>query len=315
MSADNRYKLFVNGKQVGQGPTRGDLYFWNFETLDLAPYLQAGQNTVAAVVWNDGRAKPEAQISYLTAFILQGNTEGEEVLNTNDSWKTVKDTSYQPLPVRVPGYYVAGPSELVDMTKQVKGWEKTAYDDSRWASARQIGPGLTKDAAVNASGWMLVPSPLPPMEMTGQRLASTSQAVGVQVPAGFPASKVNVTIPANTKATILLDQGYLTNAYPTLVFSGGQRATVSMGYAEAHRHGSTLALDGWERWPKETGMRSTTKCLSVKRIACCRMARPVKYIHRSGGAHTAIYGLQSTQKRSHWLLKTCMERLPAILFQ
>lgn len=233
VSADNRYKLFVNGKQVGQGPARGDLYFWNFETLDLAPYLQAGQNTVAAVVWNDGRAKPEAQISYLTAFILQGNTEGEELLNTNDSWKTVKDSSYQPLPVRVPGYYVAGPSELVDMSRHVKGWEKTEYDDSRWASARQIGPGLTKDAAVNALGWMLVPSPLPPMEMTQQRLAATRQAVGVQVPAGFPATKVTVTIPANTKATILLDQGYLTNAYPTLAFSGGQQATLSMGYAEA----------------------------------------------------------------------------------
>lgn len=233
VSGDNRYKLFVNGKQVAQGPARGDLYFWNFETLDLAPYLQAGQNTVAAVVWNDGRAKPEAQISYLTGFILQGNTEAEEILNTNDSWKTLQDTSYQPLPVRVPGYYVAGPSELVDMGKHVKGWEKTDYNDANWTKARMIGPGITKDAAVNSSGWMLVPSPLPPMEMPPQRLATTRQAQGVQVPTGFPANKVQVTIPANTKATILLDQGYLTNAYPTLAFSGGQNATLSMGYAES----------------------------------------------------------------------------------
>jgi alpha-L-rhamnosidase len=42
VSADNRYKLFVNGRQVSQGPARGDMYFWNFETLDIAPYLQAG---------------------------------------------------------------------------------------------------------------------------------------------------------------------------------------------------------------------------------------------------------------------------------
>src|SRR5688500_17440955 len=27
VSGDNRYKLFVNGKQVLQGPARGDLYF------------------------------------------------------------------------------------------------------------------------------------------------------------------------------------------------------------------------------------------------------------------------------------------------
>ncbi len=233
LSADNRYKLFINGKQVAQGPARGDLYFWNYETIDLAPYLQAGTNLVAAVVWNDGRQKPEAQISYLTGFILQGNTPTEEILNTDESWKTAKDESYQPLPVRVPGYYVAGPSELVDMSKHLKGWEQNAFNDSNWSKARQIGPGVTKATAVNSSGWMLVPSPLPPMEMTRQRLVSTRKAEGIKVPAGFPATPTRVSIPANTKATILLDQGTLTNAYPTLVFGGGQGATVSMGYAEA----------------------------------------------------------------------------------
>src|SRR5688500_254165 len=39
VSGDNRYKLFVNGKQVSQGPARGDLYFWNFETIDVASHL------------------------------------------------------------------------------------------------------------------------------------------------------------------------------------------------------------------------------------------------------------------------------------
>lgn len=94
VSGDNRYKLYVNGKHVSQGPARGDLYFWNFETVDIAPYLTAGSNTVAAVVWNEGRVKPESQISYLTGFILQGNGPTEEILNTNDSWKTIRDESY-----------------------------------------------------------------------------------------------------------------------------------------------------------------------------------------------------------------------------
>ncbi|MCF0072748.1 alpha-rhamnosidase [Dyadobacter sp. CY261] len=232
VSGDNRYKLFVNGKHVSQGPARGDLYFWNFETVDLAAYLNAGSNTVSAVVWNEGRLKPESQISYLTGFILQGNSAAEEVLNTNESWKTVKDESYQPLPVKVPGYYVAGPAELVDMNAHVSGWEKAGYDDSKWVNARQIGPGVTKDAAVNSSGWMLVQSQIPQMEMAIERLAATRKAEGVQVPASFPATKTSVTIPANTKATILLDQGHLTNAYPTLEFSGGKDAGISIGYAE-----------------------------------------------------------------------------------
>jgi alpha-L-rhamnosidase len=232
VSADNRYKLFVNGRQVSQGPARGDLYFWNFETLDIAPYLNTGTNTIAAVVWNDGKSKPEAQISHLTAFILQGNTAQEEVLNTNDSWKTIRDESYQPLRPRVPGYYVAGPGELVDMSKNIRNWYQVEFDDSKWVKARMLEPGLPKNAAVNSTGWMLVPSPIPQMEMTMQRLSSTRKSSGAQVPAGFPSSKVKFTIPANSKATILLDQGFLTNAYPTLVFSGGKNAALSMAYTE-----------------------------------------------------------------------------------
>ncbi|WP_026809962.1 hypothetical protein [Arenibacter latericius] len=101
VSADNRYKLFVNENQVSQGPARGDLYFWNYETIDIGSELDEGTNTIAAVVWNDGPYKPEAQISHLTAFILQGETETERIFNTNSSWKVIEDNSYQPLAVRV----------------------------------------------------------------------------------------------------------------------------------------------------------------------------------------------------------------------
>ena len=52
VSADNRYKLYVNGQLVSLGPARCDIYNWNFETVDLAPYLHEGKNSLAAVVWN-----------------------------------------------------------------------------------------------------------------------------------------------------------------------------------------------------------------------------------------------------------------------
>ena len=233
ISADNRYKLFVNGQLVSLGPARGDLYFWNFETVDIASYLKEGKNTVAALVWNDGKQKPEAQISYLTGFILQGYTAVEEILNTNDSWKSIKDSSYSPLEPHVPGYYVAGPGELVQMKNNVKGWQQINYDDSKWQKSRTIGHGLTKDAARDSRGWMLVPSSLPPMELKMQRLSALRKADGVAVPAGFPATKTAFTIPSNSNVTLLLDQSFLTNAYPTLLFSKGKDAGISLSYAEA----------------------------------------------------------------------------------
>src|SRR5688500_5244381 len=34
VSADNRYKLFVNEKIVSIGPARGDITHWNYETVE-----------------------------------------------------------------------------------------------------------------------------------------------------------------------------------------------------------------------------------------------------------------------------------------
>ena len=48
VSADNRFILYVNGQRVGQGPARGDLANWRYERFDIAPYMKAGDNVVAA---------------------------------------------------------------------------------------------------------------------------------------------------------------------------------------------------------------------------------------------------------------------------
>src|ERR1700756_3792741 len=78
VSADNRYKLYVNGTLVSLGPARSDTYFWNYETVDLAPYLVQGKNQIAALVWNEAQARPAAQITIRTAFIMQGNSPAED---------------------------------------------------------------------------------------------------------------------------------------------------------------------------------------------------------------------------------------------
>jgi hypothetical protein len=232
VSADNRYKLYVNGALVSAGPARGDTYYWNYETVDLAPYLAAGNNTVAAVVWNDAEDRPEAQISLRTAFIVQGNSAASAVLNTNHTWKCLPDKGYIPITgLDYPAYYVTGPGELVDMNKSVQNWMQPQFDDSAWPFAQRLEHGRPKGIP-DAFGWMLVPSQIPQMERTVQRIAVVRKSDGVSVPAGFPATRAAVTIPANTKVTLLLDQTYLTSAYFTLNFSGGKNAGIEVSYAE-----------------------------------------------------------------------------------
>jgi alpha-L-rhamnosidase len=246
VSADNRYKLYVNGALVSLGPARGDAFHWNYETVDIAVYLKDGDNVLAAVVWNDGPDKPEAQISLMTAFIVQGKSPAEEVVNTNASWKCIQDESHQPLPVRSAGYYVAGPGELVNMNQQIRGWEQVGFDDSGWKPARLVLQGLPKGVFTFApTSWMLVPSPIPQMMLREQRMESVRKASGVKVPAGFPKSKAPVVIPPRTKVSMLIDNGILTNAYPVLQFSGGENTTFSLMYAEALYIHTNENISGW----------------------------------------------------------------------
>nr|WP_255486912.1 alpha-L-rhamnosidase C-terminal domain-containing protein [Mucilaginibacter sp. SP1R1] len=71
------------------------------------------------------------------------------------------------------------------------------------------------------------------MELTQQRLKTLRKSEGINVAPSFPAIKSPITIPAHTTATLLLDQAFLTNAYPTILFSGGKNSTITLNYEES----------------------------------------------------------------------------------
>ena len=238
VTADNRYQLFVNGNRVSWGPARGSLFRWQYETVELSPWLKAGRNQVAAVVWNFAQYAPEAQVTNRTAFLLQGDTDKERVIDTDASWKCVQNKAYSPIPFtheQMRGYFVAGPGEKVEAAQYPWGWEHPDFDDRKWPDAdtdeRSYGsPRLIRDAG---NRWMLIPRTIPPMAETPQRFEAVRQSLGVPVPAGFPENPVPLKIPAHTKASLLLDQGVLTTGFPELDVSGGRGAGLSIGYAEA----------------------------------------------------------------------------------
>ncbi|GHU56975.1 hypothetical protein FACS189411_09140 [Bacteroidia bacterium] len=242
VSADNRYKLFVNGQFVSLGPARGDVYNWNFATVDIAPFLKAGKNTLAAVVWNYAERKPVAQVSFnQTGFILQGNTDAEAAVNTDDSWLCLKDEAYSPWDGgTVLGYYVVGPGESVNAAVYPWGWELPTYDDSAWKKARSGIAGAIKGAR-DYPGWQLTPSPLPPMEMKLVRLSKVVTAEGITCPKEFLKQPVKVVVPAHSHVRFLLDNEQLTTGYLSFLYSRGKDAEIRIGYAEALYQDNSLA--------------------------------------------------------------------------
>lgn len=235
VSADNRYQLFVNGTRVAWGPARGDLYHWRYETVDLAPHLNPGKNVLAAVVWNFGPDSPMAQVTSETGFLLQGDADAERVVDTGKDWKCVADKAYSPIPVRmgrdVSGYYVVGPGERVDATKYPWGWETAGFDDSAWQAPVSLGQAAPRGGQDAHSFWMMVPRNIPAEEETPEPALRVRAKDGAAVPDSPSISPLKVA--ANSKTTVILDQGYYTTGYPEVTVSGGRGATVSVRYAES----------------------------------------------------------------------------------
>lgn len=50
VSADTRYRLYLNQESIGFGPAKSYLARWNYDTVDITPYLKVGVNVLAARV-------------------------------------------------------------------------------------------------------------------------------------------------------------------------------------------------------------------------------------------------------------------------
>ena len=228
VSGDQRYELFINGNRVSRGPATGDILHWYYETINIVSFLTKGKNIVSATVWHYGIWSPGAQISQQLGLIVQGNSKTEEIVNTNNSWKTMKDASYTPSTKYVQD---VGPGDVIDGRIYSWNWNQKDYNDQSWLPVVEgyFGtPRLTSTQYIRA----LIPRDIPLMESSLLFLNTVRRSSGVIVSDKFLKGDSAIMIPPHKKATILFDQGYLTNSYPTFQFSKGRDAKVSVIYSE-----------------------------------------------------------------------------------
>jgi len=236
VSADNRYKLYINGVYVCNGPARSHLFKWNFESIDISSYLHQGINIISSVVWNFAEHRPLAQISGQTGFIVQGNSKGESIANTDTSWVVVKDTAYKPLPVNINQYYVAGAGEEFNCKKHTWHWMEKDFNTSGWKHAREVETAKPVGCMGEWGGpslHLLSQRKIPLMEEKKQQFFGVRRSDIANIPEGFLKGETPITISANSKVKILIDQNELTTAYPVLNFSKGRRSTIKLTYAES----------------------------------------------------------------------------------
>jgi len=236
VSADNRYRLYINGEYVNAGPARGSFMYWRYETLDISSYLNEGENIISAEVINFGEHRPVAQFSHQTAFILQSEKMGEIINTGTGNWKVIKDHSYNVRPVTsemtAGKYYVAGPCDSIISVYHPWGWKHKGFDTDKWANPQLIQKGVGR-GYMHGTPWMLVPRQIPLMEEKIERIPRISRVKGFELDPDFKLGDAPLIIPPATKATILLDQTHLTFGYPVFNISKGEGSKIKVIYSEA----------------------------------------------------------------------------------
>lgn len=87
ITADQSYRLYVNGTFVHRGPARGYQAHWPFDELELAPFLRPGHNFIAVEAYNPGVGTFQYVHCGAAGMIAAGEWEGGVCVNTGSAWK------------------------------------------------------------------------------------------------------------------------------------------------------------------------------------------------------------------------------------
>ncbi|TGO35969.1 hypothetical protein BHYA_0139g00160 [Botrytis hyacinthi] len=173
VSADTRYRLFLNGKRISFGPCKSYPTRWYYETVDITPFVQPGKNVFTAKVLRFSittAAGTSMARTSLPGLILWCQI-GEQKLHTDATWKAAKDQETSLLPSSKWDYRMGPPflnlNEEVHADINFLGWEEVEFDDACWKNAeiktmkRRMSPML--DAR------KLMPRPIPHLPEISRR--------------------------------------------------------------------------------------------------------------------------------------------------
>lgn len=234
VTADSRYRLWVNGQPLGRGPVKGMLQRYFVDTYELAPHLAVGRNVLAAEVRWFGDHAPTAEVhSRLPGFLVHAPNHAG--LDTPGQWKVWVDRAVVPdtTPYHQNAQHFLNHTELVDLRLRPREWWRPEFNDEAWAPAERLG------APVNASArWgvadlrALVPRDMPALLEEPRRFRRTIVDHAV-VPHVFGAAPQPWRLAAGEGGVLILDADAQTTGYPVLEFRGGRDRTVYITYAEA----------------------------------------------------------------------------------
>ena len=246
LTADSRYRLWVNGAFVARGPERSWPAAMALDTLDVTAHLRAGHNQLALQVYSPGYSHFAYVHRAATGALAWLEIDGKTVLKTNPSWRVRRDASWS---AQVPRVSIYGTGAEQRDLACAMDWQTAGI--SNWAQARIVQtatgpiwgslrpratPALTEEVRRLTSPWQTRLGPTPP-DTTDAHL-DLRAAFAASAPGPVPE-----TLAPGQTAIWVFDLGISRTcvAGAELAALGGERLTIS--YAEKLRDGDLLLSD------------------------------------------------------------------------
>lgn len=134
ITADDFYRLYVNGGFVGEGPANSYHFRYRYDRLDLAGLLVPGRNVIAVQVYYQGLAnRVWVSADYRQGLIAElVDDTGRVLLCTDHSWRMLQ-------PRRVPGARIGYDTQFLEnidaRSWPAPEWREPDYDDRGWLHA------------------------------------------------------------------------------------------------------------------------------------------------------------------------------------
>ncbi|GIP39478.1 hypothetical protein J31TS4_27580 [Paenibacillus sp. J31TS4] len=240
LSANQEYLVYLNGNEIGRGPSPSDQQWKYYDEYEVGEYLHKGENVLAVVTYNFG-----------TKDIVTGQMQGPGgvlaelaiesaasvlTIATDSAWKVRRSPRWVE---QVSRQHQWGGFREIYRVDREDGWQQVDYDDTSWEHAVVV----ERPGAADARWPRLLPREIPPLHrellkpqavvrtdanfggIEGEEnlLASSEPGSGMKLDASKPGSLPGA----------LFDYGKEVVGYPELDVEASQGGIVQLWYGES----------------------------------------------------------------------------------
>ncbi|MCC5841480.1 MAG: hypothetical protein JJT96_15305 [Opitutales bacterium] len=289
ISASQRFRFWLDGVLLAEGPSRADPHQWGYLQVNL-PARTSGKHLFAVEVVHWGRAAGKGQIGPPGFFLFSG---------IKLQWRARRDPSRFPhresKTFPLAGHRQIGPGEAFVARDHPWGWQDDPEVSADWPPAEPFGEVPGNPWGNRPLDCSFVPEPLPPM---------------IRTPWSWSRQPDAARVPAHSNRSLLFDAGVVLNAYPVVAWSGGAGASVHLIWSEAPvqqdgKKGNRDQTDGCS-FPGQADLLSPDGASG--RVWTPPWIRSFRYVHvRIQTGEQPLHGLEISLERSSFPLRPTLE--------